>query len=685
MKYISKFVMEINQKPNSFLIIGLFAVVLAFSAMAISMYIQNNGDMAEAVGSKQFDFGAANGAGMPAGVDSPHLVSHTQFHSVRLGDAVDAPETSPSDSGGVGDQDGLIFEASGSNGVNVNLWHTTGDSSSYFPDTVPQIASIDDAGRNRLGTIIAGYYKRVGDSYSFVYLGSAPVRWHHAPVGLSFAAPFLGNEEGWLRVIYTQLDLTTACLGNFIGCQTGFTQANLAGWDGTHGSLMNIMYGYPLSDPYDVSIPPGEIEDYLFLTKNGVTKYYHPNDPAFVNDGGRPTTGGGAPSGGSTPNGTEDENDSEDSSQIAGIFQPYCSPLVYFQVNISHPRDLRIDFQVQNSLDDGDTYEPAVVDSATALNGAPRIDNESDRQVQNILTDDGPETVSIAIDTEEFLEETVDKFRIRVIASDGRVVSQPIDTQSFEVMVPDAACHGAAVDVGEGDPVLNDPEGDPDLNMPDNDLVNDDVEYPVLPPVRNGINNTRVTEENVASLYNFLSDNGFDLNKFSKSIAREMATRIAIHILLLNDKILEEDIESETESIYPDSTVNERAGREITLATSLGIVQGYPNGSFYPYQNPTVVESYQIIAELGRYMSPEIARVLAEEKVKASGSPDWFEAYLQTFRRFEIPTGRNYFELGEMLTTLKFVELTQDIFFKVGLSDPFVRQPNLAEGKFRAN
>jgi hypothetical protein len=526
-----------------------------------------------------------------------------------------------------------------------------------------------------LGTLIVGHYKKTGDSYNFEMLGASPVRWHDKATYVPFSQNIGSSEEGWLRVVYTQLDLTTACGGNFSGCQTGFTLNNLAGWDGTHGGLMNIMYGYPLSDPFDVSIPPGEVEDYLYCSNNGVTKYYKPNDSAFASECG---------SSAGTP--TEGEETENPTSEIAAIYQPECSPLVYFQVNVLHPREMEVDFKVQQSLDNGVNYEAAVVASATGLNGNPTIDNEEDKQVQGIRTDVGPETVALSINTEDFVEETTDKFRIRVTASDDRVSSSPLDTQSFTVTYP-GDCGVISPFPDPGEPPFVDPIPDPGTDTFPEDPIDgppgsvDDEDG----GGNGGGGGGGGGGPDLSTFINFLIGGGFNPNEFSTSIARELSTRIAIHILLMNDKITLADINSQTEAIYPDSSVETRPGREIALATLLGVVQGYPDGRFLPQQNPTVVESYQIISELGRYMSPDIARVLEEEKVKAVNSPDWFEAYLQTFRRFGVPTGRNYFELGEKITTVKFVELVQQIFSKVGLSDPFVRQPDLAEGRFRSN
>lgn len=178
-------------------------------------------------------------------------------------------------------------------------------------------------------------------------------------------------------------------------------------------------------------------------------------------------------------------------------------------------------------------------------------------------------------------------------------------------------------------------------------------------------------QKEILSFFDFLIRNGFDPDEFSKNVSRSLATRLSVALLKANSKITSEDVAEQRRSAYPDVSIQTQAGKEIALATFLGIVRGYNNGYFYPAQTPTLAETYQIVVELGRIISPKIAAVLREETIKSAGSPDWFEKYARTLTRFQIPTVRNYWELSEQITPFFFVSLTYAFLDNAGIADPF--------------
>ncbi len=146
------------------------------------------------------------------------------------------------------DQDGLVYVKSNKNQITAFLQHIAGAASN--PANPPT---------THLGTYIVARYKRVAaQDYEFYVIDAIPVR-QTGEVSISVNDPFRMSQgvldgEGWLRLIYMDADEV-----NY-----GFTVEEIENdWDGTHSKLMEII-NLPAINPFDPSIPKGEVEDYWY-------------------------------------------------------------------------------------------------------------------------------------------------------------------------------------------------------------------------------------------------------------------------------------------------------------------------------------------------------------------------------------------------------------------------------------
>lgn len=147
------------------------------------------------------------------------------------------------------DQNGLLHGKSNREVVSVYLDHIVGAGANpALPPTT------------HLGTLIIARYERQGtQDYDFYVIDAKPIRYageHNIPVNNDprrGGTDLLGGE-GYLRVIYMGADEEN------YGFQVEEIEDD---WDGTHSKLMEII-NLPAFDPFDPSIPPGEIEDYWY-------------------------------------------------------------------------------------------------------------------------------------------------------------------------------------------------------------------------------------------------------------------------------------------------------------------------------------------------------------------------------------------------------------------------------------
>jgi len=351
------------------LIIGL----LGFSSLSQSLF---TGSLVVQQTGKDFDYGAANGANIPVNVDDAiHFVSSGRGHeAVRLGDYVDAPEVGCCDSETPLDQDSLVFESAGDhytfdNKIVAKIWHTTGheqdeEVTEYMYD---------------LGTfVLAAWVKEETGNYRFKVLDVQDVSYHGQRV--SYVPTEKMGQEGWLQVIYFMEDHDA---GGW-----GLEQIEY-NWDGTHEDMMEILYGYRLNNPYDVSISPGEVEDYRYCRHDdGKIRYYRPNDPAYELECGPIEASGAVYS-------------------SAGVQDTLVKQLpgtgdMAFVLELDHPGGAQTDIRVEYSLDHGLNYHHAYISAAVPENREIILsDALNDYQVQRIQTDKGPETLTLKWDTRD--------------------------------------------------------------------------------------------------------------------------------------------------------------------------------------------------------------------------------------------------------------------------------------------
>ncbi len=234
---------------------------------------------------RPFDYGAAYEDDIPQdAANAVHFPTHPQFHFVRIGPAVDGDEFSRRDyntSVRTPDQDGLNMDISDDSFIEFEIFNIKGDAP-LREVNAPKITKTPNVflPHNAFGTIIIYRYERTGDAlFNFKVLNAYAVRnTGTIEIGLD---PDDFDEDGWLGILYTEADVQD--WGFTLQEITGdpFDPVNTPGWDGFHFSLMEIIFGFPITDPFDPSVPDGEIEEYRYCKKGGEFNYYLPKGPDF--------------------------------------------------------------------------------------------------------------------------------------------------------------------------------------------------------------------------------------------------------------------------------------------------------------------------------------------------------------------------------------------------------------------
>ena len=167
-----------------------------------------------------------------------------------------------------------------------------------------------------------------------------------------------------------------------------------------------------------------------------------------------------------------------------------------------------------------------------------------------------------------------------------------------------------------------------------------------------------------------LKNDGFKIEDFSKTLSREFAVRVIATLLKIHGKISDADITRQTRSPYPDVDITSMYGKLIALLTQLAVVEGYPDGKFRPYDEPTAAEVDRMTVGAAGYLSQLVGQYLREESFNARLSPDWFEKYLAVLRRLNIPVFQNYWQLAEPVSPLFFLTLLQKVLSAGGIAEP---------------
>lgn len=157
---------------------------------------------------------------------------------------------------------------------------------------------------------------------------------------------------------------------------------------------------------------------------------------------------------------------------------------------------------------------------------------------------------------------------------------------------------------------------------------------------------------------------------FDSDMSRAEAMEMLVFLLYLQGQITEDIYTASLGVNYLDVPVISPFYQSIALATVLGIVQGYPNGTFAPFQAPNLAETARIAVQLMALMSPEVAQVLAEEIANEKPGDAWYQKYLDTLARFGVFVSADYREAGQFVSGLKLLDLVQELARGAGVPNP---------------
>lgn len=148
-----------------------------------------------------------------------------------------------------------------------------------------------------------------------------------------------------------------------------------------------------------------------------------------------------------------------------------------------------------------------------------------------------------------------------------------------------------------------------------------------------------------------------------EKISRQFATHLAIEILRIAGKATQEIIDDQATTLYPDLVgLDEISAKEISLATALGIVRGFPDRTFRPEQFVTNAEAYQIILEMQKFLNRDLTQQLQAQKEFPTHL--WFQKYVNVLEEYGIEVVRGYFRLGSSIDFRDYVSLI------IGISRP---------------
>jgi hypothetical protein len=184
-------------------------------------------------------------------------------------------------------------------------------------------------------------------------------------------------------------------------------------------------------------------------------------------------------------------------------------------------------------------------------------------------------------------------------------------------------------------------------------------------------------ESNIVDFVVLLYESGYSLEDLSGSvITRRLAVEIAAQVLVLRGNISPDILELVTSDHYPDVDKLISSGRTINLLTDLGIVGGFPDGSFHGEFGTTFVQAAKIIVNTASRVSYSRVGTVLRESVLNDEVMDWFLPFLKTLDQLNITfiseriSGyKDYENLGLDIDLIQYLRLFDKLSEVIGIDD----------------
>jgi len=178
-----------------------------------------------------------------------------------------------------------------------------------------------------------------------------------------------------------------------------------------------------------------------------------------------------------------------------------------------------------------------------------------------------------------------------------------------------------------------------------------------------------------------LAASGYPYDLFDGEFNRLEVAWVSYAWLEFIGHVSEQDLDSiineYSHSLYSDLSLDTRDGQVVHLLTMLGVINGYPDGTYRPQGTLNRAEGHQVAVETAALISEILADALVQAKAVMGDTADWFMPHAFVLDAFGEDTFYNYSEeidyvvLGSIMEALVYLDQLHNILESVGVYNPF--------------